>query len=1023
MTKKEDHKFVDEDKLFGEAARIPSEGAFPSFFIPFTDFSPNRTIQIRAKLTMSDGSVVFTDAVTFDTPVVPEVTTTTTTTTTDSPLATIYDITDLSDCPCGIVELPAGSAYQSTAGLSMRLVDSDLSFLDVPLLHNQSVSIEKENKFTTVTNYITENISPTKLILFIDTDLFFRLVVENIINITVKSMNTKKILYNKPFGALNRKTKIRSSEEIDKPSIVLDNISSDDLKDDALIININSFCDYRPKPCCDSLPENIQVFSSGSVCLPLTQFYPDDVNPVTTTTPQPDTVIFENVAGASVDSEVQLTAKISTAFGSDINYFIELKESDYHVRLSSKTSAKSGDTITYTDKSFGTALKYRIAVISPTISYSDYINVSNNLVTTTFHPDPELTTSYTTPPPPATPSITNVSLTDGFGGQDWVLTWNANNDLNEMSDLRLEWRYKNNALSDNYNNTSWNEVPVTIGSNPTGLTKTISGIDGCEIIEWRLGVVDCHQLTWSANYEFVNGTLPGPVRILNLEQVSTNLNSSWTEPSSLGSCSRSNILYIVEYVDQSNYTGPSTTFLSASSPSHSLSSDSVTHTISSVNASSQYLVRVKVRSPLGDGPWVTVGPDCKLMCRFESTITEGTGNNAAEKFVDNSAFGNHMDFVNRNITSRCIDNIEDYNGISVGYVVENGSSLFSPSTKKFGSSSFSTVLVDGSGSPAADNLNIALGGITCADIGGIDYNSSPGNITSNDPVFEADGATLWFPAALNSWNYGEATITPNNGDNLNVNDNSKGTIEFFFKLANGTYSGSNITTKMCTLGFMPRYNEDNARTSYPWKNSHWYNGSDYGIIDNVFPVELEVDFANGVDPQLYLKYSQRYVLEIWNNSSSSVPDLVREYNVSESRNLLGSLDNDWHHYVIQIDNTKNNATDNEFIQVYIDGQRVFSGSTPATVYNTHPEYGDARIGDAIETNGYFQHEWMLNFLGLNVDHASFVDGGIDWTGMRELPSIMGYYDDLRFMTGLVYCNNTFTVPTQTLDINEDTGCS
>ena len=102
---------------------------------------------------------------------------------------------------------------------------------------------------------------------------------------------------------------------------------------------------------------------------------------------------------------------------------------------------------------------------------------------------------------------------------------------------------------------------------------------------------------------------------------------------------------------------------------------------------------------------------------------------------------------------------------------------------------------------------------------------------------------------------------------------------------------------------------------------------------------------------------------------------------------------------------------------------MFSGSTPATVYNTHPEYGDARIGDAIETNGYFQHEWMLNFLGLNVDHASFVDGGIDWTGMRELPSIMGYYDDLRFMTGLVYCNNTFTVPTQTLDINEDTGCS
>ena len=54
---------------------------------------------------------------------------------------------------------------------------------------------------------------------------------------------------------------------------------------------------------------------------------------------------------------------------------------------------------------------------------------------------------------------------------------------------------------------------------------------------------------------------------------------------------------------------------------------------------------------------------------------------------------------------------------------------------------------------------------------------------------------------------------------------------------------------MCTLGFMPRYNEDNARTSYPWKNSHWYNSSDYGIIDNVLPVELEVDFANGVDPQ------------------------------------------------------------------------------------------------------------------------------------------------------------------------------
>jgi hypothetical protein len=68
MTKREDHKFSDEDQIFGDTARIPSEGAFNSMFMPFNTFPSDSVIQMRAKLTMSDGSVVFTDAVTFDTP-------------------------------------------------------------------------------------------------------------------------------------------------------------------------------------------------------------------------------------------------------------------------------------------------------------------------------------------------------------------------------------------------------------------------------------------------------------------------------------------------------------------------------------------------------------------------------------------------------------------------------------------------------------------------------------------------------------------------------------------------------------------------------------------------------------------------------------------------------------------------------------------------------------------------------------------------------------------------------------------
>lgn len=1036
MTKREDHKFVDEDKLFGEAFRIPSEGAFPSFFIPFTDFGSDETIQIRAKLTMSDGSVVFTDAVTFDTPAIPTTTTTTTTTTTDSPNALIYDITNLSDCACGIVELPAGSAYQSSAGLSMRLIDSDNSFLDVPLLHNQSVSIEQENKFKTITNYITESISPTKLVLYIDTDLFFRLTVENVVIITVKSMKTKKILYNKPFGSLSRKIKIRASDEMDKPSIVLNNISSDDLKDDALIVEVKSHCEYKPKPCCDSLPENIQVFSSGSICLPLNEFYPDDVNPVTTTTAQPDSITFENLAASSTNNIVQLSADISTFFNSDIIYFVELKEADYHVRLSGPLSSKSGDTITFSDQSYGTALKYRFAVTNPLLSYSDYITVANSLVTTTFHPDPELTTSYTTPPPPATPSITNVSLTDGFGGQDWVLTWNANNDLDEMSDLRLQWRYKNNALSNHYNNTPWNEVPVSTSSNPTGLTKTISGIDSCEIIEWRLGVVDGHQLTWSANYEFMNGSLPSPVKYLSYDfgSSSTNLSVTWTEPDSLGSCVRQDVEYLIELINQDDYTGDSTSWLDFGKFTNP-SSTVVSTTLVGLNSSNAYLVRVKPRTTLGDGAWTTVGPSTKLLINFESYIGS---THAGWQYRDISAYGNHLgispygtDFEATNCQQG------DPNGDPIYIRLVDDFRQQSSAEKKFGTYSYSTVLAGGSGSPAYEDFNVAFN-LTCADFGGPDGNVPA--FSSND-----DATGPYFHREFTRTDH-LGREQPDGALNLVTGEHSKGTIEFFFKLDGTNYTGTSISPKLLEMLFMHRYHYYDSHLPTPSLSNpvyafYDYEGSDsFGVIHDAFNISFEIDFATGQDPKLYLVYSQDFTLEKMvsptsNGQSSSaindggvtVPGWRRRYQMNadrSDRNILdASLDNDWHHYVLQIDSSKNNPTDNEFIKVYIDGQKVFSGSTPVTVVETQVadteggSFGWNNTNVTIETNGYHEHEWHLNHISANYDYES------QMSEENTIGNVAGYYDSIRFVTGLVYCGDTFTPITQSLVVNPDTGCS
>ena len=372
-------------------------------------------------------------------------TTTTTTTTTDSPLDIVVETNDLIECPCGEIKFPRGGHFfrlgtnttdnspawqhlepnyprsgpnvNSLRGLRVLLKEGGLS-KDYGLIHPDYVYLKSEEEFVTSINNITDDITPDKLALYIDTDVFYRMSLENVISITVKDEVNNKTLGHKQFGAFGTRQKIKRSSLIDKPSFIINLTGTTNLKNNAIIIVVKSLCQYDTKPCCDSLPRLMRVDNGGDaqygkkgsgICIPMDMFYTgEEINYITTTTQAPEEITFVDqlsvILGAS---EATLSAKMLSSYGSDIKFWWEITSTSPMTRLTTIQTAKSNETVTFTDKRSGNAT-YRIAVVHPQVVQSNSVTV--NIPTT---PAPTTTTSTTAiPPTTVAPLVTSISFND-----------------------------------------------------------------------------------------------------------------------------------------------------------------------------------------------------------------------------------------------------------------------------------------------------------------------------------------------------------------------------------------------------------------------------------------------------------------------------------------------------------------------------------------------------------------------------------------------------------------------------------
>lgn len=370
-------------------------------------------------------------------------TTTTTTTTTDSPLDIVVETNDLIECPCGEIKFPKGGHYYGRGqqrfdsstdwfhfepnfpshpnyhnyGLRVMVKEGETT-KDYGLIHNDYVYLKSEETFVTLTDNISDSITPDKLILYFDTDVFYRMVLENVISITVKDEANNKTLGHKQFGAFGTRQKIKRSSFIDKPSFVVNLTGTTNLQNNALMLVIKSLCQYDYKPCCDSLPKLMRVNNSGDaqygkkgsgICIPMDMFYTgEEINYITTTTKTPEEVSFVDQLSVELGaSEAKLSAKMNSSYGSNIKYWWELTSTSPVTKLTTIQTAKPNEVVTFTDKRSGNAT-YRIAVVHPQVVQSNSVTV--NIPTT---PAPTTTTS-TTVSPPTTPAplVTSISFND-----------------------------------------------------------------------------------------------------------------------------------------------------------------------------------------------------------------------------------------------------------------------------------------------------------------------------------------------------------------------------------------------------------------------------------------------------------------------------------------------------------------------------------------------------------------------------------------------------------------------------------
>lgn len=916
MTKRKDHRFSDEDKIFGDTPRIASQGAISSFFLPFSDFSAGQTIQMRAKLTMSDGSVVFTDAVTFDTPSGPTTTTTTTTTgttTTDSPEDVLSYRSGLSDCDCGIIKLPKGGKFANDIEPAARvMIQDDNSSQHIDLLHHEKILLRRERSFTTVTEYFKQSIKPKKIVIYIDVsdddtspeaDEFRRLSIENVVRVTVRDFKNKSIIASETVGQYNSKIRIKRNDLLDKPSIVIETDSDIDLLDNALIINMESVCDYGYEPCCDSLPVSIQLFGDGVVCLPLEQFYPT----TTTTTLAPDTLIFDELLTATLENEViSLSARISSTYNTDIKYYVEVTDGNCQERVSDLLTIKSGEQLSFSIKKYGPDLNFRLLIVSPNYVYSNTATITNT-TTTTLDPLEEKGTTYTTAPPLA--EATNFTITDGTrdGSTDaWSISYTPSSEYEQMTEFSIEYRerdlsaqslssWKKYVVMSKAEYTSYYGNDLAIDATLTLTFSKTNGIDGdtsyistdaptvaaCNLYQFRIGYKNDRQYSYSETREWAVQSLPSVPRTLSSAKNSsdaTQLDVNWSTPVE-GDCG--DIIYGVEYrVDgEALYT------------KHDWSGIGTSVSIPSLDASKDYYVKVYATNTRGLGPSATNNPYTELLLHFNEAYWD---QNTGIYTPDGSSY----------------NRITRIYGCGTGYINE-------PSSQYFGSSNLSCL----------DTSDYKFGTASASP----QLSTCP--VTNADFVSDEGHEPPRVSFEFNDISFANENIV------LHDNVNSNFTLEYWFKVP---------TIAQSSFG------------KIPFISIHGNDPSSYG--DALFTA-FDIDFVSNTQADIYLNYSDQTIrFDDQGNlrNISLLTDL-------DDTNVFSITDNDWHHVALVIDGELNNATDAGFIKLYLDGTEEYSAAMVYRDFVTETAWNDI----------YFDPLWNVNLLDVHGSYYFAGSGGVN----------------------------------------------
>lgn len=824
-------------------------------------FAPNKTYELKFVWKRSDGSSVTSDSVEFVVLDPSATTTTSTTTTTDSPLDIILDRTGLNECPCGIVSLPAGG----TDGLKLIIKDGAEEY-HTNFIHTSDVKVENEGKFVTITETIKDNITAKDLAIYIDVEGFSRLTVENVISITVKEYNTKKVIANVLYGTTNAKTKSRRSGLIDKPSIQIAPLSDIDLYDNALIFEIESVCEYGNKPCCDSLPTSIRLFGDDTICLPLEEYFPpDEINPDITTPPPPDDFVFVQNLTAVVDSDtnnVVLSAQVNTVYNNPVMYQFEFLSGECVTRLTTPQIAEPNEIVTFTDtENFGSN-SYRLVLtrpnyhedIEPASAFSNSAYVNNSTTQPPEPPDPEKNTIYTTAPPPATPDFNSLD----YNGTSWSLEWDLNQPLSDLTDISIRYRTNDGVNWSTWNSFNYQPTDPEWSSleDGDGYVPPIATTFTCLTYEFRIRVYkNPTNFSETSSLSYINATNPdAPIGLsVNRSQtVNTDYEVSWNPPANDGGCST--LYYTVEYREYG-----SAVWVVATDPPITATS----LTISNLSPTSEYYARVKTVNVFGMGSEYSADdPNALVMLTMEDVnqidISYTGANNPAYHTVDISSYGRIVK-------------------VNTGYV----DTPITPSTYMV-----SDEYANGSKS----------------------FYTKPHNVTGyinepSDPVV----ATPACPAAQNIWrpNIQFSSYIVETCNNLHFRNDQFG---------NSTLQINDGTKSKYTIDFWMKLPSVDAQITGNIECFTFWGEYPTG---GTFLLELELNFLN--------QDATAFNFNL-NNSRYFGNDPYRYELLSQANTLSTISDTDWHHYAWVMDGDLNNSLDNKYVRFYVDGELVFNRS-------------------------------------------------------------------------------------------------